>query len=182
LATSALMADAFCAIGKYERQINVAAILPHFNLDVTVGSPGWIMSPRASRRTGVPYGHRIVDGSAVPVSRSRRFKHLHRAHATLRLLRKPAGAILNDPESQLLTNVMKDALIQCHPGIETSSSANIKMIAAAPRAISASSRLRMFPHPLTGDAFALDPRTGQPPCDCHHQNTEFRLVSTRSFD
>ena len=36
--------------------------------------------------------------------------------------------------------------IQCHPGIETSSSASIRMIVAAPRAISAGSRLRMVTH------------------------------------
>jgi hypothetical protein len=42
-------------------------------------------------------------------------------------------------------------LIQCHPGIETSSSANMTMIVAAPRAKSASSRLRMLFHPLAGD-------------------------------
>jgi len=37
---------------------------------------------------------------------------------------------------------------QCHPGIETSSSANITMMVAAPRAISASSTPRMLYTPL----------------------------------
>ena len=40
--------------------------------------------------------------------------------------------------------------IQCHPGIQTTSSANITMIVAATRAISANSRLRTaFPKQCT---------------------------------
>jgi hypothetical protein len=37
-----LEAHAFCAVGKYDRQINVTGTVPYFDLDGTVGSPGWI--------------------------------------------------------------------------------------------------------------------------------------------